>query len=85
MVNFLKRSDAVAVLRELNSACNLNEAAITLIESTSPDKTASYKLRIQTNLDTSDKQSLKEILQKNNLAYKEEDGTLTIYKAKNLT
>jgi hypothetical protein len=83
MVNFLKRSDAVTMLRELNSACNnLNEVAITLIEADSEDKTSSYQLQIKANLDTSDKQSLKEILEKNNLSFKEEAGTLTIYRAK---
>ncbi|MCW4023869.1 MAG: hypothetical protein NWF01_02400 [Candidatus Bathyarchaeota archaeon] len=81
----MKRSDAVTMLRELNSVCrSLNEVAITLIAD-SEDETSSYQLRIKANLDTSDKQVLKEILQKSNLSFKEEEGTLTIYKAKNLT
>jgi hypothetical protein len=83
----LKRADAVTMLKEINSTCrSINDATVSLVESNPDDKTfAGYQLRIKVNLDTSDKESIKEILQKNNLSFKEEAGTLTIYKSKNLT
>jgi hypothetical protein len=86
-VSFLIRADAVSVLKEISSACrNLNEAAFSLVESRPEDKTsAGYQLRIKATLDSADKQSLKEIVQKNNLSFKEDEGTVTIFKQKNLT
>jgi hypothetical protein len=86
-VIFLDRADAVSMLKEISSTCrNLNEAAVLLIKSKPEDQTSEdYQLRIKVTLDPQDKQSLKEIVQKNNLSLKEDQDTVTIFKQKNLT
>ena len=79
----MKRDEAVACFKEISEICQ-DVSAVSLVESKPTDLSTGYQLRFKTPIvDVDNRQLIKRLVEKRNLAIKEEqDGEIVIYQPK---
>jgi hypothetical protein len=79
----MKREEAVTCLKEITAFCtNMSPNAVTLTDSTQSSLSVGYQVKIKTVLDVETKQQVQEIAKKYNLALKESEEEIIIYRPK---
>jgi hypothetical protein len=83
----MKRYEAVACLKEINSACRqISPDAVTLINSPANDPLSTgYQVHIHLNIDDETKNQIQTIAQTHQLVTKEEKDKVVIYQPKPVT
>ncbi len=76
----LNRDEAVKLFKEVISACRLNIASVSLTLPLKDNGVDGYQLHIKSYLSSVDKLELQAIATRHGLVWKEENGTIMIYK-----
>jgi hypothetical protein len=79
----LDRKEAVKLFKEVSNSCNLDVTSISLVPQINDSKSVDYQLHIRTFLSNCEKMELQAITTTHQLAWKEENGNIVIYKPLN--
>jgi hypothetical protein len=77
----MDRNDAVAYLKELLSICDMSPSSV-FFENPQDSDSEGYRVHIKGTIHESDRQKVRDIAKKRNLAVQEDDGGVVVFKPK---